>query len=46
VGGPGRDYPWILSGEPSMDEDPYNRIVDLAKHRGYDVSRLLKTSRG
>ena len=45
VGGPGRDYLWILSREPSMDEDLYSRIVDLAKRRGYDVSRLLKTSR-
>jgi hypothetical protein len=29
-----------------MDEGLYSRIVDLAKRRGYDVSRLLKTSRG
>jgi len=45
VGGPGRDYLWILSREPSMDEDLYGRVVDLAERRGYDVSRLLKTSR-
>ena len=46
VGGAGRNYLWILSREPGMDEDLYNRIVDLAKSRGYDVSRLLKSSRG
>jgi len=45
VGGPGRDYLWILSREPSMDEDLYGRVVDLAERRGYDVSRLLRTSR-
>jgi lipocalin len=46
VGSPGCDYLWILSREPSMNEDLSNRIVDLAKRGGYDVSRLLKTSRG
>jgi apolipoprotein D and lipocalin family protein len=46
VGGPDRRYLWILSREPAMDSALYERILDLAKSQGYDVSRLIQTPRG
>jgi len=44
VGHPDRDYLWILSRTPSMDEALYNRIVErLQKEQAYDTSRLVRT---
>jgi lipocalin len=34
-------YLWILSRTPKMPEDTLNRIVSLAKNRGYDVDKLI-----
>lgn len=44
VGHPGRDYLWILSRTPQMDDATYGAIVERlrAVHR-YDVGRLQKT---
>jgi apolipoprotein D and lipocalin family protein len=44
VGHPSRRYLWILSREPKMDAKLYERILALADERGYDVSRIQKTS--
>lgn len=46
VGDPGRKYLWILSRERSMDEGEYARIVELARHQGFDVDRLMRTKQG
>ena len=44
VGHPGRNYLWILSRTPSMDEALYNRILErLQKEQAYDTSKLIKT---
>jgi len=43
VGDPTREYLWILSRSPQMDEATYNRLVDEARAQGFDVSRLQKT---
>jgi apolipoprotein D and lipocalin family protein len=43
VGTPDRKYLWILSRTPGMDEAVYQRIVEQAAARGFDVSRLIKT---
>ena len=44
VGEPGRNYLWILSREPRLDETLYDRIVESAKRQGYAVERLVKTA--
>ncbi|MCF8358748.1 MAG: lipocalin family protein [Prolixibacteraceae bacterium] len=36
------DYLWILSRTPKMDEATYNMLVENAKERGYDMSKLIK----
>jgi len=43
VGEPGRKYLWILSRTPVMEEAVFQGIVDRAKEKGYDLSRLIKT---
>jgi apolipoprotein D and lipocalin family protein len=43
VGDPGRDYLWILSRTPVMDEAKYQKAVSAAAAQGFDVSRLVKT---
>jgi apolipoprotein D and lipocalin family protein len=43
VGTPDRKYLWILSRKPQMDESTYQRIIEQAAARGFDVSRLSKT---
>ena len=43
VGDPTREYLWILSRSPRMDDATYNRLVEEARAQGFDVSRLQKT---
>lgn len=43
VGEPGRDYLWILSRTPTMDEDLYQHLVAKARARGFDTSRMIRT---
>ncbi|MBN1926455.1 MAG: lipocalin family protein [Prolixibacteraceae bacterium] len=41
--GSGSDkFLWILSRTPKMDEATYNMLLENAKERGYDVSKLIK----
>jgi apolipoprotein D and lipocalin family protein len=44
VGHPNRDYLWILSRKPSMDEITYKAILGRLKINGFDVTRLNKTN--
>ena len=44
IGEPGRDYLWILSRDPRLDEGLYTRIVERAKQQGYEVARVMKTA--
>lgn len=44
VGTPNRKYLWILSRSKSISSSKYERLVNIAKHQGYNVSRLSKTS--
>ena len=44
VGNPRRNYLWILSRTPSMDENLYNEITSRVAAKGFDISRLQKTS--
>ena len=43
VGHPDRDYLWILSRSPKMDETTYQEIVSRIKEKNFDVSQLQKT---
>ena len=43
VGHPGRDYLWILSRTPQMEEAVYTGILEKLKEQGYELSRLQKT---
>ncbi len=44
VGGPSTEYLWILSRSPQIDQATYNSYLQTAKHYGYDVSKLIKTT--
>lgn len=44
VGSPDRDYLWILAREPRLDDAVYDDLVRRAAAKGYDVSRLERTS--
>jgi apolipoprotein D and lipocalin family protein len=44
VGEPGRDYLWILSRQPRLDDGLLQQIVERAKQKGFDTGKLLKTS--
>ena len=43
VGNPGREYLWILSRSPRMDEVTFNRLTEEAKAQGFNVGLLQKT---
>jgi len=43
VGHPNRDYLWVLSRSPFMDEALYDQILDRQAAKGFDVTRLVKT---
>ena len=42
VGHPSRDYLWILSRKPQMDEGTYNDILKKISKQGYDLERIKK----
>lgn len=43
VGHPSRDYLWILSRTPTMDERTYEEILGRLRQQGYPLDRLVKT---
>ena len=43
VGHPGRDYLWILSRTPTMEESVYQGILNRLQTKGYPLDRLHKT---
>lgn len=42
VGDPGREYLWILSRTPQLDDATYQRVVAVAAAQGFDVAKLIK----
>lgn len=44
VGHPKRKYLWFLSRTPAMDEEIYDILVQTARAKGYDVTRLQRTA--
>ena len=43
VGHPGRDYLWILSRAPQLDDTVYKGILSKLREQGYTLDRLQKT---
>jgi apolipoprotein D and lipocalin family protein len=43
VGAPNRKYLWVLSRKPNLDSATYSAIVERARQKGFDVSRLQIT---
>ena len=44
VGEPRRNNLWVLSRTPVMEESTYAKLMSIAEKKGYDVSRLVKTT--
>jgi len=42
VGDPSREYLWILSRSPEMDEETYEGIMKRLKEQLYDISKIQK----
>lgn len=43
VGHPNRQYLWILSRTPTLEESIFRQLVETAQEKKFDVSRLVKT---
>jgi apolipoprotein D and lipocalin family protein len=43
VGHPSREYLWILSRSPQMDDARFERILTRLKQQHYDTSRLARS---
>lgn len=46
IGEPGRDYFWILSRTPTMDESLYNALLERARSMGFEPNRVVRTPQG
>ena len=44
VGTPNLKYLWILSRTPRIDDKLFSELVEFAKSKGFDTSRLIVTS--
>lgn len=43
VGEPGRDYLWILSRAPAIDDGRYQALLGRLQAQGYDIAKLERT---
>lgn len=43
VGDPSRKYLWILAREPKLDTDSYNKLIQIAKDKGFAVEEIYNT---
>lgn len=41
IGSSSPKYLWILSRTPQMPAQTYNMLINKAKERGYDLSKLI-----
>ena len=44
VGAPNRDYLWILSRTPQLDEQLYQSLLEKMAARGFETGRMIRTS--
>lgn len=42
IGSNSSNYLWILSRTPQMDQATYSMLLEKAKARGYDITKLIK----
>jgi apolipoprotein D and lipocalin family protein len=42
VGSDSRDYLWFLARTPAISDELYEKMLNLAREQGYDVSKLFK----
>jgi len=45
VGTPDRKYLWFLARTPTIGDDLYGRLVDMARERGFDPARIERSVR-
>ena len=43
VGHPSRDYLWILSRNPRLEDEVYQDILERLEEKGYTLEKLQKT---
>jgi len=43
VGSPDRQYLWLLSRSPQIDEHSYRKLMERISARGFDDARLIRT---
>jgi apolipoprotein D and lipocalin family protein len=43
VGGPSREYLWVLSRTPELDNAVYERLLAKAAAQGYDIAKVQRT---
>jgi apolipoprotein D and lipocalin family protein len=43
VSHPNKNYLWILSREPQMNEEIYSQIISRLKEKGFDLNKIQKT---
>jgi apolipoprotein D and lipocalin family protein len=43
VGAPSRKYLWFLCREPTMDKALYDRLIEIARTKGFDVAQIIRT---
>ncbi|HHL2498808.1 TPA: outer membrane lipoprotein Blc [Yersinia enterocolitica] len=46
IAGPNRQYLWILSRTPTIDNQTRDRLVSVAKHYGFPVEELIWVKQG
>lgn len=42
IGEPGRKYLWVLSRTKNMDEQVYQKLINIAQKNGFDTSTIIK----
>jgi len=42
IGLPGKQFVWIMSRERVIEESDYNRMVEMVRSDGYDISKLRR----
>lgn len=42
IGREDRDYVWIMARTPSIPEADYQRLLELLKREGYEISKINK----
>jgi apolipoprotein D and lipocalin family protein len=44
IGEPAREYLWVLSRTPFIEENVLNAILDQVKKKGYDLTGMIRTN--